>query len=147
MTSAFAKHTLVQKPSKQHRFDLFGVKIAQFLSGAPKLACYPSFVTAISFSTLKTVFYLRPSIIIVTQQAPCWSCTLSLQMTENAHWTVRWQMSDSKSLLIFRRDLKMFSGSVIIWPAADTATDMDCSHSSQFLNFRTYFCKVPLQCC
>jgi len=32
MTSAFAQHKLVQKPSKQHRFDclpVFGVKIEQ----------------------------------------------------------------------------------------------------------------------
>jgi len=39
MTPAFVQHKLVQKPSKQHRFDCL-VKIAQFQSGTPKLACY-----------------------------------------------------------------------------------------------------------
>jgi len=40
MTSAFVQHKLVQKPSKQHRFDCYASKFAQFQSGAPKLACY-----------------------------------------------------------------------------------------------------------
>jgi len=67
------------------------------------LILYNSFCYCFKFFYFKKLFsryFLWPSIIIATQRATCWSrtfgfCVTALQMTENAHWTVCWQLSDS----------------------------------------------------
>jgi len=77
MTSAFAQHKLVQKPSKQHRFWLFGVKITQFQSGAPKLACYRKVFYIVELLQISSPISHNVNNVFLAVVSDCYFCLRS----------------------------------------------------------------------